>query len=145
PDCQSDLPVARSRHRTVRRFSASTAWVRKIRLPQTIGVELPPSGSAVFQMIFFESVHSVGRFLSGDTPFPSGPRHAGQFAANAREVKRGKSGNDSRRVTFMSQELARANQNRRLFFGRLPTNEATFESKFFPLAGKRLMWNVPSL
>src|SRR5436189_6426889 len=80
PDCQSSLPLARSKHITVRRFSSSTAWVMKTRLPQTIGVELPRSGRGVFQRMFFESLHSLGRSFLDETPFASGPRQAGQFA-----------------------------------------------------------------
>ncbi len=44
-----------------------------------IGCEKPRPGIGVFQSTFFVSLHSVGRFFSGDTPWLSGPRHCGQL------------------------------------------------------------------
>src|SRR5438132_1395161 len=93
------------------------AWVMNTRLPQTIGVELPRSGRGVFQRIFFESLHSLGRFCSDVTPFASGPRQAGQLAQSevaALQTDNGRS--RGRRIVFMAVGLAKMNQNRRFFF-----------------------------
>ena len=67
----------------VRRCSFSTAWVIKTRLSQTMGVELPRSGSGMRQRTFWFVPHRSGRSWAGAIPFPEGPRHAGQLAANA--------------------------------------------------------------
>src|SRR5215210_1097423 len=61
-------------------FSPSSAVVRKIFLPQTIGDEWPRPAIAVFHFTFFASLHSVGSPVSVETPWPAGPRHCGQFA-----------------------------------------------------------------
>src|SRR5262245_15009614 len=63
--------------------------VRKTFLPQMIGCENPLPGIAAFHKTFFVSLHSVGRFLSLETPWASGPRHCGQLdelAASLLEV-----------------------------------------------------------
>src|SRR5262245_58616751 len=80
PDCQSCLPLARSKHVSVRRPSFSMACVTKTRSPQTIGVELPRSGKGVFQRTFSVAVQRIGKFFSDETPVPVGPRHAVQLA-----------------------------------------------------------------
>ena len=59
----------------------SFACVRNTRSPHTTGVELPPSGSFVFHVIFSVADHFAGRSVSVVTPSPVGPRHAGQFPA----------------------------------------------------------------
>src|SRR6185295_7974827 len=59
--------------------SPSSAVVRKIFLPQTIGDEWPSPSIGVFHLTFFVSLHSSGSPFSADTPWPSGPRHCGQF------------------------------------------------------------------
>src|ERR1043165_424340 len=56
--------------------------VRKIFFPQTIGEECPRPGISVFQIIFFEPLHSSGRFFSLETPAPPGPRHWGQLVSS---------------------------------------------------------------
>lgn len=45
-----------------------------------MGDELPRSGNGTFHRMFLVLLHSVGRFLSGVTLLPSGPRHSGQLA-----------------------------------------------------------------
>src|SRR6185503_7102781 len=59
----------------------STAVVRKIRLPQTMGDECDRPSIGVFHLMFFVGLHSDGRFFSFEMPEPSGPRHCGQFPA----------------------------------------------------------------
>src|SRR5262245_10489342 len=68
---------------TVRRVLLSAAWVMKTRSPQTIGEELPPSGSATFQRTFSFAPHLSGASVSDEWPLPCGPRHAGQLSASA--------------------------------------------------------------
>src|SRR4030095_5803959 len=85
PACQSNSPVRRPRHITVRRFSM--ACVMKIRSFQTIGVELPRSGSATRQRTFSFVLQRKGRFVSRQIPLPSAPRHAGQLPASAAELR----------------------------------------------------------
>src|SRR5262245_22394860 len=63
----------------------SMSVVRKTFLSQMIGCENPRPGSAVFHRTFFVSPHSVGRFLSFETPCASGPRHWGQLELGAAE------------------------------------------------------------
>src|SRR5262249_126833 len=58
--------------------------VRKIRSPQTTGVEPPMPGSVSVQATFFEALHLVGRPVSELTPSFVGPRHCGQLSAAAR-------------------------------------------------------------
>src|ERR1051325_8622762 len=61
----------------------STAVVRKMRLPQTIGDECERPSIGVFHLMFFVGLHSDGRFFSFEIPEPSGPRHCGQLPADA--------------------------------------------------------------
>src|SRR5262245_18412126 len=49
-----------------------------MRSPQTIGVECPLPGMAVFQRMFFVSLHSTGGCALGATPVPNGPRQWAQ-------------------------------------------------------------------
>src|SRR5258705_9891902 len=65
----------------------SIAVVTKIRLPQTMGEECPRPSIGVFHFMFFVPFHSVGKFFSAETPCPEGPRHCGQLAAPADEVR----------------------------------------------------------
>src|SRR5262249_7739331 len=67
-------------------FDAS-ALVRKMRFPQTHGVELPIPGRGSFHTMFFDSLHSPGRFFSSEMPSFFGPRHCGQLSAIAGAVK----------------------------------------------------------
>ena len=62
-----------------------TAVVRKIRSPQTIGVECPLPGRATFQRTFLVSLHSTGGSAFGAAPVPNGPRHCGQSVSAARD------------------------------------------------------------
>ena len=55
----------------------------KMRSPQTIGVELPRSGSGTRQRTFSFVVQCSGKFFSVQTPVPKGPRHADQLSARA--------------------------------------------------------------
>jgi hypothetical protein len=96
PDCQSNLPVRRSKHITVRRVPVSIAWVMKTRPPHTTGVELPRSGNATRQRTFSFVLQRSGRFFPAATPLPSGPRKPGQFAAETDAVS-----------THQSQQTAR--------------------------------------
>src|SRR5207244_2151638 len=73
---------ARSKLITNRRLPLSTAWVRKTRLPQTMGLELPPSGKGVFQRTFSVALQWRGSFFSRETPSPVGPRKPGQLVAD---------------------------------------------------------------
>ena len=63
--------------------SSSTATFRKIRSPQTMGVDPDQAGSGSFQAMFRSASHSIGRSVSVLTPSPVGPRHAGQCSASA--------------------------------------------------------------
>ena len=85
PACQSNSPVRLFKHITVRWFSM--ACVMKICSFQTIGVELPRSGSATRQRTFSFVLQRNGRFVSRQIPLPSAPRHAGQLPASAGEVR----------------------------------------------------------
>jgi hypothetical protein len=45
-----------------------------------MGVELPASGSGIFQRTFSVALHFSGTLRSVQTPRPSAPRHPGQLA-----------------------------------------------------------------
>src|SRR5688572_31837267 len=60
-----------------------SATFRKIWFRQTIGVEPLNPGIASFQTTFSSVVHLTGRFFSLLTPLSAGPRHCGQFSAEA--------------------------------------------------------------
>src|SRR5215475_8749686 len=62
-------------------MSPSTSVVRKILFPQTIGCEWPRPAIGVFHLMFLSAPHSVGTFVSEETPVPSGPRHCDQLVA----------------------------------------------------------------
>jgi hypothetical protein len=55
------------------------AVVRKTFFSQMIGDEKPSPGIAVFQSTFLVWLHSVGRLVSVEIPWLSGPRHWAQF------------------------------------------------------------------
>src|SRR5258705_2451940 len=79
------VPFARSTDQRDRllpsRTFRSSATLRKIRLPHTIGVEPDHAGSGSFQLTFSVVDHLTGRFFSLLKPFKDGPRHCGQFSA----------------------------------------------------------------
>ena len=52
-----------------------TAVVRKIWLPQTIGVAVLSPGILIFHLTFLVSSHSSGGLAVGATPVAAGPRH----------------------------------------------------------------------
>src|SRR5687767_5392617 len=60
-----------------------SATFKKIWLRQTIGVEPLHPSIATFQATFSSVVHFTGRFFSLLTPLSAGPRHCGQFSAEA--------------------------------------------------------------
>ena len=68
--------------------SRPSATLRKMWSPQTIGVEPDQAGSASFQAMFSFADHFSGRFFSPLSPFSDGPRHCGQFSADARRRPR---------------------------------------------------------
>ena len=74
--------MSRSTHQRYRlRLPSVSATLRKMRSPQTIGVEPDHAGSASFQATFSVVDHVTGRFFSALMPFSDGPRHCGQFSA----------------------------------------------------------------
>ena len=85
--CHSTVPLSRSTHQrcsvTASRDLRSSATLRKIRLPQTIGVDPDHAGIASFHATFSVCDHLTGRLRSPLTPFLDGPRHCGQFSATA--------------------------------------------------------------
>src|SRR5215470_8260029 len=80
--------------------------VRKTFLSQMIGCENPFPGIAVFHKTFFVSLHSVGRFLSSETPWASGPRHCGQLDELAARLPEGwAASNDHRQMNDKDESL----------------------------------------
>src|SRR5262245_13337139 len=61
--------------------SSPAVDVRKMRSPQTTGLDSPWPGSLNFQSTFLSGPHSVGRFFSAECPSFFGPRHCGQLSA----------------------------------------------------------------
>ena len=80
PACQSCFPVLLSKQSKPRFLSAANGCVTNTRSPQTIGVEFPGSGKGARQRTLFVAFHFVGKLMLAETPFPFGPRHAGQFS-----------------------------------------------------------------
>src|SRR5262249_54441500 len=76
-------PSLRAKQMSDRFLPFSVAWVRNTFSPQTIGVELPVSGSGIFHFTFSVADHLTGRFFSVEKPCPVGPRHPGQLSARA--------------------------------------------------------------
>src|SRR5262245_57110873 len=70
---QIAAPRVRSMHQ--RNRSDPSATLRKMRSPQTIGVEPEKSGTASFHVTFVVFDHFAGRLLSALTPLSDGPRH----------------------------------------------------------------------
>src|SRR5688572_6804511 len=66
--CQRFLPSARSRQSRLRTLPSLLAWVRKMRLFQRMGVELPANSRGTFHFTFLELLHSSGRLVSVEYP-----------------------------------------------------------------------------
>ena len=86
--CHRIVPLARSTHQRWRLgFSpasgSGSATLRKMRLPQMIGVDPDSAGIASFHWMFSVPVadHLIGRFFSVLMPLCAGPRQCGQFSA----------------------------------------------------------------
>src|SRR6266850_4154485 len=73
-------PRVRSTHQ--RYSSRPSATLRKMRSPQTIGVDPDHAGSSSFHVMFSVFDQRTGRFFSPLRPFADGPRHCGQFSAD---------------------------------------------------------------
>ena len=65
------------------RFAPFSVVVRTMFSSHTTGVELPLPGKVIFQAMFESADQVVGKGPLGPTPFWSGPRHEGQFSAEA--------------------------------------------------------------
>src|SRR4029453_2898782 len=76
---QRTVPRARSTDHNDK--LAPSATFRKIRSPQTMGVEPDHAGIASFQAMLSVFDQRTGRLVSALTPFSEGPRHCGQFSA----------------------------------------------------------------
>src|SRR5262245_26390108 len=76
---QRTVPLARSTDHSDK--LAPSATFRKIRSPQTIGVEPDHAGIASFHVMLSVFDQWTGRLVSALTPFSAGPRHCGQFSA----------------------------------------------------------------
>src|SRR3989442_10506860 len=72
-------PHVRSMHQ--RYSSRPSAILRKMRSPQTIGVDPDHAGRSSFHVMFSVFDQRTGRFFSPLRPFADGPRHCGQFSA----------------------------------------------------------------
>src|SRR5690349_7751496 len=67
--------------------SSSDGVFRKIRSPQTVGVEPLQAGIFTFHLMFCSVDHVSGRFFAaGAVPSPLGPRQLGQLDATAGPV-----------------------------------------------------------
>src|SRR6266545_5090646 len=107
PFCEPPVLVSVFRHRSLpsvpthkRTTSSPASEVRKMRSPQTHGVDSPRPGMGHFQTTFLSGPHSVGRFFSAEWPSFLGPRHCGQLSAEAGVIAKATSakGSKSRRV-----------------------------------------------
>src|SRR5687768_14289649 len=76
---QTVAPVPRSSAHN--EIASPSATFRKIRWPETIGVDPLRSGSGRFQATFSVAVHRKGRPFSTLTPLREGPRQCGQSSA----------------------------------------------------------------
>src|ERR1044072_4171935 len=81
---QSIAPLLRSIHQSCK--SSPSAVFRKMKSPQTIGVEPLKAGIASFQVRPASALPFIGRFFSLLVPFKLGPRHCAQFSANDRLI-----------------------------------------------------------
>src|SRR5436189_6223469 len=82
---QRTLPSFRSRQKRCRSLLLS-GEVRKIESPHTAGVAPLKLGRSAFHLID-AAVTSPNRPFSGEVPLNAGPRHCGQFSADATRVK----------------------------------------------------------
>jgi hypothetical protein len=90
---------------------AGTALARRMRSPQTTGLEWPRPGMAVFQRMFLpdSTFHSVGGAPT-PTPLAEGPRNWGQLRSLASAAKAGAaSSNVAMQVakSFMDASMAK--------------------------------------
>src|ERR1700716_1653883 len=88
---QITVPLVLSTHQRER--PPPSATFRKMLLSQIIGVAPVLLGMANFQPTFSVVLQWTGRFFSLLMPFAPGPRHCGQFSANAgkeRNANRGR-------------------------------------------------------
>ena len=65
-----------------------TCDVTNTRSPHTIGDDTPTPCNRVFHAMFRVSLHDSGSRVSLDAPVPAGPRHCGQFSADAEAPSR---------------------------------------------------------
>jgi hypothetical protein len=81
----------------------------KTRSPQTMGLELPGPGRGAFQRTFSIVFHLRGTFVSGECPWPSVPRQAGQFSAKAGAEKHPRTivARKTERITASSEIVGR--------------------------------------
>src|SRR5688572_24202092 len=91
-------------------------WVRQMRSPQAIGVELRGSGSGTFHFTCSVALQVKGRFVSVVIPVPSGPRHAGQFAAKSGETNT----NANKMRSFMRIRMGSGKRQWNLLNGQAP-------------------------
>src|ERR1035437_1993662 len=82
---QMTVPLVLSTHHRYRLLSAS-ATLRKMLLPQTIGVAPVLLGMTNFQTTFSVTLQRTGRSFSLLIAFRIGPRHCGQFSARMGRV-----------------------------------------------------------
>src|ERR1700687_3077106 len=87
PNCffQTTSPLVLSTHHRYRSFLSAT--LRKMRSRQMTGVEPLQLGMVSFQAMFSSVVQRKGRFFSLLTPLSVGPRHWGQFCAEAAVIE----------------------------------------------------------
>src|SRR6266487_2688594 len=78
---QLTVPLVLSTHQRYRLLSES-ATLRKMLLPQMIGVAPVLLGMASFQTTFSVVLQRTGSSFSPLMPFKFGPRHCGQFSAS---------------------------------------------------------------
>src|SRR6478735_4325937 len=89
--CHRIVPLARYTHHRCRLGArpvsgSASATLRKIRSPQTIGVEPESAGMPSFHAMFSDCVHFTGRLVSVLIPLPEGPRHCGQFSLACSDI-----------------------------------------------------------
>src|SRR6266545_791876 len=77
---QTGSPLPLSMHHSA--SVSPSATLRKMRLPQMMGVDPERSGMASFHTTFSVWLQRAGRSDSPLTPLSDGPRHCGQFSAN---------------------------------------------------------------
>src|SRR6185369_8494504 len=97
---------------------------KKTLLFHTTGDECPSPGTSVFQLIFSSRLQRVGGFFSRLVPSPRGPRHPGQFSANARFASGRKTNNAARFSRAMRHVIDREHAVRLHLRARLKHSEA---------------------